>query len=58
MKTEKCCLPLEWVNVKDCKPTGMQTQQRAHLNRDLCTGDDYEDVREVPCCFRDDWKDD
>ena len=58
MKTEKCCLPLEWVNVDECKVTGMQTQQRAHLNRDLCTGDDYEDVREVPCCYRDDWKDD
>jgi hypothetical protein len=58
MKTEKCCLPLEWANDGVCKPTGMQMQQRAHLNRDLCTGDDYEDVREVPCCFRDDWKDD
>jgi hypothetical protein len=58
MKTEKCCLPLEWANDGFCKPTGMQMQQRAHLNRDLCTEDDYEDVREVPCCYRDDWKDD
>lgn len=55
-KTEPCCLPLEWVNVGDCKVTGMQMQQRAHINRDLCTGDDYEDVQEIACCYRSDWQ--
>ena len=57
-KEEPCCLPLEWVNVGDCSATGMQTQQRAHINRNLCTGDKYEEIQKVPCCYRDDWQND
>ena len=57
MKTEKCCLPSEWVNDGDCKATGKQDQLRSHFNRELCVGEAEKDYREVPCCYRDDWKD-
>ena len=55
-KTEPCCLPLDWMNEGECKPSGMQKQVRAHINRGLCTGDDYEDVRELACCYRGPWE--
>lgn len=57
-KTEPCCLPLEWANDGVCKPTGMQDQIRAHINRDLCVGEAEKDYQEVPCCYRDDWQND
>lgn len=57
-KTEPCCLPLDWVNDGVCKPTGMQDQIRAHINRDLCVGEAEKDYQEVPCCYRDDWQND
>jgi hypothetical protein len=34
----------------------MQKQVRAHINRELCTGDDYEDVQELACCYRGPWE--
>jgi hypothetical protein len=55
-KTEPCCFPLDWMNEGDCKATGMQKQVRAHINRGLCTGDDYEDVQELACCYRGKWE--
>jgi hypothetical protein len=55
-KTEPCCFPLDWMNEGDCKATGMQKQVRAHINRGLCTGDDYEDVQELACCYRGPWE--
>ena len=55
-KTEPCCFPLDWMNEGDCKATGMQKQVRAHINRELCTGDDYEDVQELACCYRGPWE--
>jgi hypothetical protein len=57
-KTEPCCLPLDWANDGVCKPTGMQDQIRAHINRDLCVGEAEKDYQEVPCCYRDDWQND
>ena len=55
-KTEPCCFPLDWMNEGQCKATGMQKQVRAHINRELCTGDDYEDVQELACCYRGPWE--
>ena len=55
-KTDPCCFPLDWMNEGDCKATGMQKQVRAHINRGLCTGDDYEDVQELACCYRGPWE--
>ena len=55
-KTDPCCFPLDWVNEGECKPSGMQKQVRGHINRGLCTGDDYEDVRELACCYRGPWE--
>ena len=55
-KTEPCCFPLEWTNEGECKATGMQKQVRGHINRELCTGDDYEDVQELACCYRGPWE--
>ena len=55
-KTDPCCFPLDWMNEGECKATGMQKQVRAHINRELCTGDDYEDVQELACCYRGPWE--
>ena len=55
-KTDPCCFPLDWVNEGECKPSGMQKQKRKHINRKLCTGDDYEDVQELACCYRGPWE--
>ena len=55
-KTEPCCFPLEWTNEGECKATGMQKQVRGHINRELCTGDKYEDVQELACCYRGPWE--
>ena len=55
-KTEPCCFPLDWMNEGDCKATGMQKQVRAHINRELCTGDDYEAKQELACCYRGPWE--
>ena len=55
-KTDPCCFPLDWMNEGDCKATGMQKQVRAHINRELCTGDDYEAKQELACCYRGPWE--
>jgi hypothetical protein len=44
------------MNEGECKATGMQKQVRSHINRELCTGDDYEDVQELACCYRGPWE--
>ena len=56
-KNDPCCLPSEWVNDGDCKATGKQGQLRSHFNRNLCVGEAEKNYQEVPCCYRDDWKD-
>ena len=55
-KTEQCCFPMEWGDSANCRYDGMKQQTRGHLNRGLCTGEDYDDIREVPCCFRGKWE--